>query len=304
MKNKRIIAAILAVLAVILTVAAIALLRPTPANLVRRMVNKWKKVRSATTEVTVQFEGTASATLLGIPVTLPVTLGMDFETETVLQPMVSHAEGTISGTLFGFGVDVPTECYIREEDGEYVSYISTDHKTWVRKKQENTGDLSLQIDRKTGFALARMIVSGKIKAELAKEPEEVCGKEAYKISADISGEILQLVLEAADASSEQTLDLPEGLDISRDDAHIDLYIYKKDNLPAKIRIDCAELGNSVIAAQLEDNGNEVSVTTEKFEIVVVFKEYNTTESIEIPQEVISGAVESGEGILQNLVPGM
>ena len=44
--------------------------------------------------------------------------------------------------------------------------------------------------------------------------------------------------------------------------------------------------------------------TDKFTVTATFTQYNAIERIEIPEEVISGAVESDESLIGSLIPGL
>ena len=44
--------------------------------------------------------------------------------------------------------------------------------------------------------------------------------------------------------------------------------------------------------------------TDKFTVAVTFTGYNTIDQIEIPEEVVSGAAESGQDLIEDLIPGL
>ena len=291
-------------LVIVVLMVSCGLFGKTAVGLVKKALDNLKKVNSVKAEVIADYEGDVSYSFLSAP----VTIRMDFDVEAVTKPAVSHAAGTVKGTLFGISMDLPVECYTQEEDGENAAYVSLDGKTWVRHKQEDTGgtgDAVLQFDRKAVLGILQKIAGGDIKAELAKETETIRGLEAYKISAKISGGALQELLEAAGAFGDgEGMDaLPEGFDLSGAGADMDLYLYKKSGLPAQIRIDCPAVGHYVMQSLLADKG--VSIGTDKFEITVTFTEYDTIDSIEIPEEVINGTDDgNGQGLFDNIIPGI
>ena len=55
-------------------------------------------------------------------------------------------------------------------------------------------------------------------------------------------------------------------------------------------------------AYLEDR--DYAGATDKFTVTATFTQYNAIERIEIPEEVISGAVESDESLIGSLIPGL
>ena len=67
-------------------------------------------------------------------------------------------------------------------------------------------------------------------------------------------------------------------------------------------IDSAPLGNTVIHSLIE--AQDYVGATDKFTVSVTFTEYNTIDRIEIPEEVVSGAIESGEDLIESLIPGL
>lgn len=311
MKSKRKIALLIAALLFVLCFAGCGLFAPTAGSLIKKMAENLGKAGSVKAEVLMEYEGSVSYSML----TAPIGINMDFDVEAVREPVVSHVKGTVDGSLYGFSIDVPLESYARQEDGEYVSYVKISNGAWSRQEPENSapesdtaeaageGGTSL-IDGKTGLALLQKIASGEIKVELAEETEMICNKEAYKLDIEIGGEILQQLLEAAsEASSEDAVSLPEGLDLSGTAAYVELWIYKEEKLPAQIRIDCAALGNTVMQTLLKEE--DYNGVTEKFELQAVFTEYNTIDSMEIPEEVLKEAEgSSSEGLFDGILPGI
>ena len=247
--------------------------------------------------------------MLGIPVEAPFTFGTDLDVQAVTEPAVSHLDGTFTGSLYGVSMDTPLECYVRDEDGESVVYMSPDHRNWVKRRATDPGDVeeesqedtSQELDGKLILGLIQKIMSGEIKAELAEETETICGQEAYRIDINVSGAILQQLLDIA-YSGKNADQRPEGLDLSEANVESVLYVYKKDKLPAKITVDCALLGNAVMQSLLEKQ--DYVGATDKFTVTATFTEYNTIDSIEIPEEVVNGATEVDESLFGSMIPGM
>ena len=296
MKSKRKIALLIAALLFVLCFAGCGLFAPTAGSLIKKMAENLEKAGSVKADVSMEYEGSVSYSML----TAPIGIKMDFDVEAVREPVVSHIKGKVDGSLYGFSIDVPVESYARQEGGEYVSYVKISNGAWSRQEPENSasesdtaeaageGGTSL-IDGKTGLALLQKIISGEIKAELAEETEMICKKEAYRLDIEIGGEILQQLLEAASESGTA--------------AYVELWIYKEEKLPAQIRIDCAALGNTVMQTLLKEE--DYNGVTEKFELQAVFTEYNTIDSMEIPEEVLKEAEgSSSEGLLDGILPGI
>ena len=301
--KKKIIVILAAVLAVVLIAAGIMYFNPTPARLIGRMAGNLDKVSSVEAEVSVEYEGSVNISVLGMPIVAPFALSTDLDVEAVTQPAVSHIEGTVSGSVYGVSMDTPLECYAQEEDGASTVYMSADHVHWLKHKAKDTDqeDPSFELDSKAVLGLMHKIASGEIETTLAEETETICGREAYRINIGISGDILQQILEII-YSSGNPASIPEGLDLSDADTECELYIYKKEKLPARITIDCAPLGNAVMQSLLEKQ--DYLGATDKFTVTATFTQYNAIERIERPEEVISGAVESDESLIGSLIPGL
>ena len=81
-----------------------------------------------------------------------------------------------------------------------------------------------------------------------------------------------------------------------------LYIYKDDNMPARVQADCTALGGILIQEQIREEGLDLS--TERFVVTVDFTEFNTIDSLEIPEEVKSSAKEGDVDLFEDMMPGM
>jgi len=300
--KKKVTVILLAGLVIVLAAAGFMYFNPTPARLIGRMVRNLGKIRSVNAEVSVDYEGTVTISVFGTPVEAPLTIDTDVDVEAVTQPAVSHIEGTVNGAVYGISMDTPLECYVREEDEGNTVYMSADRVHWIRQKAKkpDAEDSSPKIDDKLVLGLIRKILSGEIRAELAKETETICGREAYRINIGISGDILQQILEII-YSSGNAANIPEGLDLSDAATDCELYIYKKGNLPARFMIDCAPLGNAVMQSLMEEQ--DFVGTADRFTLTATFTDFDTIDSIEIPEEVVNGAVESSDSPFGSLIPG-
>ena len=301
--KKRVTAVLLAVLAIVLAAAAFMYFNPTPARLIGRMARNLEKVSSVEAEVSAEYEGSVTVRVLGMPVETSLMINTDLDVEAVTQPAAAHIEGRVGGTVYKFSADTPLECYVREEDGGSAAYMSTDSAHWIRHMTKESGNESSLngSDGKLVLGLIQKILSGEIKADLAKETVTICGQEAYRISIGISGDILQQIVEII-YSSGNAVNIPEGLDVRDAGTKCELYIYKKKNLPARLTIDCAPLGNAVMQSLL--GKQDLAGAADRFTVTATFTGYNTIDSIEVPEEVVSSAVESPESLLGILIPGL
>jgi len=300
MKVMKSIAAVMILVAVILGAGYYILeTHPTPVHLAKRTADNLGKVHSAEAEVEMDYEGTVTV----LKNDVQIGMGTKFDMEAVTDPAASHTNGSLTVSFMGMDVDVPLESYVQKENGESILYINIAIKVWTKQKVNDPANTVPEIDTRAVTALLiQKIISGEITAELSEETEMICDKEAYKLSFDISGKTLEELLTVAAAYNEKAAKLAENLDLTGTGAHIDMWIYKDMKLPARIAIDCTALGSYLVQSMLEEKG--LIGTATKFTAVMTFKQYNTIEKIEVPEKVISSAVESsGNSILHGLIPG-
>ena len=310
MKNKKIIAAVLIAAVILISAAAYFIFgKPTAIGLIRKSAGNLGKVSSMKAEVSAEYEGSVSYSILNSVLSAPVAVEMDFDTESVMEPAVSHLDGVITGEILGISMDLPLESYVEEKDDKTISYVSVNRGNWIRHTQTpaqaedagESGDTAPQFDGKAFLGLIKKIIDGEIRAELSEETEMICGQEAYKIRVEVSGDLLQQLLEVI-SSGNGGAALPEDLDLTEADTDMDLYIYKKSKLPAKIRVGCAAIGNAVMQAFTNDDSFIGAAT--RFEITVLFTEYNTIDSLAVPEEVIMSAVDGdGQSLFHGIIPG-
>ena len=302
--------------AIVIAVAAIGIYRwlhPTPLGLIRQMLGKLNSVNSFNAEMTIEMGGTLS--IGGIE----ADLGLDSDTaiETVISAGTSHQKGDIKVSLLGMSYDAPLESYQQAEGSKMTSYTSINGGKWIKsvadasqespqgqdgQQPEESQDVNIDVDSKMVIGLFRKIVSGEVQTVLAKETETICGKEAYRIDITVAGDLLEDLAKILVRAMGENLQLPDNLDLSKVKAVLVLHIYKDSRLPASVRIDCTELGNALLFDTLQQEGIQGHADRFVFEFVV--SEYNTIEKIEIPQEVISTAVEGEDAnILDILIPG-
>ena len=308
MRNKKVFAAVLIAAVILVSAAAYFLFgKPTAIGLIRKSAGNLGKVSSVKAEVSSEYEGSVSYSILNSVLSAPVAVEMDFDTESVMEPAVSHLDGVITGEILGISMDLPLESYVEEKDGKTVSYVSANHGNWIRHTQTQTedagesGDTAPQFDGKAFLGLIKKIIDGEIRAELSEETEMICGQEAYKIRVEVSGDLLQQLLEVISSGNGEAA-IPENLDLTEADTDMDLYIYKKGKLPAKIRVGCAAIGNAVMQAFTNDDSFIGAAT--RFEITVLFTEYNTIDKLVVPEEVVKGAVDGdGQSLFHGIIPG-
>lgn len=305
--KKRATAAVIAALLIALIVFGVTKIMDHPLWKIWRAVCKFDTAGSVRSEIAMEYEGSVTIKVFGASVEAPFMLGADLDAETVAEPAAAHIDGTMSASVYGMSTETPLECYMRKEDGENTAYLSADREHWVRQitkdsgGQESAEEARFMTDIKLGLLLINKYRNKEITAQLAGGTETISGQEACRIRVRINGLTLQQMLEAASAGNTR-LKLPEGLDLRGIEGEADLYLYEKTGYPARITIDSAALGNTVIQSIMKEQGYVGA--TDKFTVAVTFKGYNTIDQIEIPEEVVSGAAESGQDLIEDLIPGL
>lgn len=305
--KKRVTAVVIAALLIALITFGVMKAMAHPLWKIWRAACNYGRAGSVRSEVSVEYEGSVTVSVFGASVEAPFMIGTDLDAETVAEPAASHIDGTMSASLYGMSTETPLECYVREEEGGNASYISADGEHWVKQitkdsgEEESAEEARFVTEIKLGLLLLNKYRNKEIAAEQAGETETIGGQQACRIRVRINGQTLQQMLEAASAGNAR-LKLPEGLDLSGIEGEADLYVYEKTRHPARIVIDSAPLGNTVIHSLIE--AQDYVGATDKFTVSVTFTEYNTIDRIEIPEEVVSGAIESGEDLIESLIPGL
>ena len=303
MKKTRITALILAIAMTLCALTGCSLFKPTAVSLTKKTVENLGKVQSVKADTNVDYEGAVTIAQLGTD--MDIKLSGDFDTEAVIGTGTSHVDGSVSTTLPIFGdISIPVESYQQIVDGGAVSYTNVFDTGWVKteSKEEDSKTSDFNLDPKAIFAILQKIVSGEIAAEPAEETEMLGDKEVYKMEVTVSGDLLNEMIKAAAEAEGEDSEALKDIDLTGADAGLVLYIIKDTKLPAKVSIDCTELGNVLMQKMSEDKSFTSKAT--KFEITMDNIEYDTIDELKIPDEVISSATDADSVNLFENVPGM
>ena len=297
MKKSRIIAIILAAVMALVSLTGCSLFKPTAVSITKKVMKNLETVKSVKGNIGADFEGPASVSGMEFD----LVLNADLELEAVRDSGISHVKGSVGTEIPIIGsITLPVESYQVTQDSVAVAYSSMDGKNWVKVKsdKDSAQDTEKLPDYKVMLGILQKIVSGDIKAVLTEETEMKGEREVYRMDINVSGELIGDILRAADEMSGEGSSIPEDLDFTGADADIVLYVYKDAMLPASVSVDCTALGNLLIQERLSENG--VSVSANKFVVMMDDLEYNTIDELKIPDEVISSAVDSADtGLFDN-----
>ena len=301
MKKSRILASLLAIVIAAAALAGCSFLKPTAIGLIRKMAGNMDKVTSVKSSIVIEYDGSVN-TGFG---NLDIGLDADLDMESAKSTGVSHVSGTLSGSLFGLSLDMPVESYMQTQENALTTYTSVDGRNWIRKTTDpgdNAGAQNFKLDGKTILAILTKIKDKEITADLAEETEKIGDRDAYRIDIMVKGDLIGELIRASAASGREQAQALQDIDFSGADVNVVLYIYRDDNMPARVQADCTALGGILIQEQIREEGLDLS--TERFVVTVDFTEFNTIDSLEIPEEVKSSAKEGDVDLFEDMMPGM
>lgn len=201
-------------------------------------------------------EFTASASLSG-------------EMEEIAKPEIYHITSTMGMDMFDFTIDMETYGEVQEE--ELIVYNSELMDEWYK----NTYDTDSKASLKKLLNLEEFVVD----AILAEETATYNDQEVYILSASYEGAFFNnLLYEVFNAVSNGV-----SLDIDFENAvlNTEIKIYKESMLPAAVTMTVVE---EDLASVVHDQ-EEMELTSFRYEVQI--QEYNTIESIEIPEEALA-----------------
>ena len=301
MKKSRILASLLAIVIAAAALAGCSFLKPTAIGLIRKMAGNMDKVTSVKSSIVIEYDGSVN-TGFG---NLDIGLDADLDMESAKSTGVSHVSGTLSGSLFGLSLDMPVESYMQTQENALTTYTSVDGRNWIRKTTDpgdNAGAQNFKLDGKTILAILTKIKDKEITADLAEETEKIGDRDAYRIDIMVKGDLIGELIRASAASGREQAQALQDIDFSGADVNVVLYIYKDDNMPARVQADCTALGGILIQEQIREEGLDLS--TERFVVTVDFTEFNTIDSLEIPGEGKSSAKEGDVDLFEDMMPGI
>lgn len=228
-----------------------------------------KEIASASGDV----EVTTGVNLSQWGMDMDVDLVLAGEWETAVNPAAFHFDGTLGLDVMGFGMDF--EIYGVEEDGKYVTYAKTAGQ-WSKFEGQ-----AKSFDNWDGFYELEPD-----SIELSQESGEVNEKETSVIHTEISGEDVIELMKKAEFLED---DLGDA-DISGLKADIALEIYKESGLPASVNVD---FGDSLSSAAQSSEELAGLPGVGKCVINVNVMEYNSVDSIEVPQEALTAEETEG-----------
>ncbi len=201
-----------------------------------------------------------------------MALNMEGTLEATIDPAVTHMNMTIDMDLLGMSVD--SDIYT-QVDGDTTTTYTGVAGMWTKTEQP-TPDTE-------GVEELYAVVSDGKDMTLAENTEKVGDKEAYVLTSVITGEELQGMMEAMGDMTQGM-----GVDMSSMDANVTMKVYKDSMMPATISIDM----NSGEGIEVEGIVMKLSML-----ITVNYNEFNTIESITIPEEALAAEALDTSGLI-------
>lgn len=207
---------------------------------------------------------------------MDMDMAMTGTMQATQDPDVVYMDMTMTSGLFGLSLDM--DIYTQAQEDKIITYTGIAGE-WMKTEQEGLSKSNLA-------ELQKMFGSGK-EMTLDEQTEKIGDKEVYVLTASISGEELEKVMSAM-GSMANGLD---SMDLSQFQADTCMKVYKDTMLPAAITLDMITTGEG-----MEVDG--VVTKIEKMTITVDYKEFDTIDSIEIPDEALAAETIDPNALLQ------
>ena len=203
-------------------------------------------------------------------VSMTLDMDGDFDMEFTSDPMASHMKGTLSMSLMGISMEM--ESYTVVEDDKNVTYTNSAGE-WTRTESEMT-------DENQTEAMVSLFDDA-VSYTLSDETEEVDGEEAYVLTAEVSGNLMQDLM----GGMAESMDEVSGtMDWSAFSADVTLKVNRETKMPAQVVMDCGDSLSALLESSSEDSA---SVGIDKYVITITFHEFDNVEEIVVPEEAKS-----------------
>lgn len=207
-------------------------------------------------------------------VAMDMDMGMQGTIEYTAEPEIVHMKGTMDVSLLGLSMDM--DMYSQVEDDKATVYMCMMNE-WM-KSETGIDESSIQ----DMYAIAE---DGK-DMTLAEETEKIGDREVYVLTSTITGEEFQEIMSVMENMTEGVGDM----DWSNMQANVTMKIYKDTILPASVSIEMSDSGEGI-----ESEG--VTVKFNNLSVVMNYVDFDSVDSIEIPEEALAAKSVDSENIL-------
>lgn len=210
----------------------------------------------------------------GVAMDMDMDMGMQGTIEYTAEPEIVHMKGTMDVSLLGLSMDM--DMYSQVEDDKATVYMCMMNE-WM-KSETGIDESSIQ----DMYAIAE---DGK-DMTLAEETEKIGDREVYVLTSTITGEEFQEIMGVMENMTEGVGDM----DWSNMQANVTMKIYKDTILPASVSIEMSDSGEGI-----ESEG--VTVKFNNLSVVMNYVDFDSVDSIEIPEEALAAKSVDSENIL-------
>ena len=242
----------------------------TAESLVKEVNENMEKVKSYTGDMDMKMSMNVSSQ----GVAMDMDMGMQGTIEYTAEPEIVHMKGTMDVSLLGLSMDM--DMYSQVEDDKATVYMCMMNE-WM-KSETGIDESSIQ----DMYAIAE---DGK-DMTLAEETEKIGDREAYVLTSTITGEEFQEIMGVMENMTEGVGDM----DWSNMQANVTMKIYKDTILPASVSIEMSDSGEGI-----ESEG--VTVKFNNLSVVMNYVDFDSVDSIEIPEEALAAKSVDSENIL-------
>ncbi len=241
------------------------------------VLEELNEIDSAHTVLDMEINAKVGQGLIGLPAKVSGIVDADI----VKDAPATHATMSFSASAIGQSVEQAAEAYVVVEGDEGCAFVNYDG-AWQKS------DLT-DVQIPAGIEVQRAFIGQIIEGAGVELEDGLVAKDAgdcYCLKTTFEGEELQPIVEPALEQADLGLDL-SVIDWAAADADAAVYVTADDFRIASIELDCAALGEQLVAllSEMDEIKNmNVRIALSSFDIIMSYDNYNGV-SVELPAEL-------------------
>ncbi len=241
------------------------------------VLEELNEIDSAHTVLDMEINAKVGQGLIGLPAKISGIVDADI----VKDAPATHATMSFSASAIGQSVEQAAEAYVVVEGDEGCAFVNYDG-AWQKS------DLT-DVQIPAGIEVQRAFIGQIIEGAGVELEDGLVAKDAgdcYCLKTTFEGEELQPIVEPALEQADLGLDL-SVIDWAAADADAAVYVTADDFRIASIELDCAALGEQLVALLSEMDeikDMNVRIALSSFDIIMSYDNYNGV-SVELPAEL-------------------
>ena len=241
------------------------------------VLEELNEIDSAHTVLDMEINAKVGQGLIGLPAKVSGIVDADI----VKDAPATHATMSFSASAIGQSVEQAAEAYVVVEGDEGCAFVNYDG-AWQKS------DLT-DVQIPAGIEVQRAFIGQIIEGAGVELEDGLVAKDAgdcYCLKTTFEGEELQPIVEPALEQADLGLDL-SVIDWAAADADAAVYVTADDFRIASIELDCAALGEQLVALLSEMDeikDMNVRIALSSFDIIMSYDNYNGV-SVELPAEL-------------------